>query len=108
MPDPIHPENEPAVSAAEENPASPVPEEESVISGEKTVSAVPEEEKVQNSGRRRKSGRGERKDFSEMTEEEIQAPIREFKSRTLPAIVAVLGCLAAVAYMLWMFGVFGH
>lgn len=100
MPDQINPENEPAASSAGNSFAA--------ASEEQSASVKPEVKAEQRTGIRRKSGRAERKDISEMTEEEIQAPIREFKSRTLPAIVAVLGCLAAVAYMLWMFGVFGH
>lgn len=49
----------------------------------------------------------EYKDMSDMTEEEIQAPIKKFKTKFLPIVVAVLGCIAAVVYMMWVFGVFG-
>lgn len=67
------------------------------------------EVKKQQIGTLKKKLRHEdRRDISEMTEEEIQAPIREFKNKSLPTLVAVLGCIAAVAYLLWMFGVFGH
>ena len=47
------------------------------------------------------------KDISEMTEEEIQAPIRKFKTKTLPMMVAVTGMIAAVFYMLWVFHIIG-
>ena len=83
--------------------------------GEKASSGAAEEnssdslsEKREQITALRKKMRGKHKDISEMSEEEIQAPIKEFKNKSLPAMIAVLGCIAAVIYMLWIFGVFGH